>query len=337
MLAADVAGYSRLMAADEPATLAALEGARGVFRLTIEAHGGRVIDMSGDSVLAVFESATAAVSAALAVQHELAQSNEDVADDQRMQHRIGVHLGEVMEKDDGSVYGDGVNTAARLEGLAQPGSVAVSDAVYAAVRGRMVARFDDLGGHSLKNLAAPVRAWRASEDLRSMPARGAAFTGMANTTPRARFGAGRRRNDTRRVLPNLFVEAVFTLLPLLVLGANWPDDAASRPSSFAASPAWPMTACFLYGLSLARLLPSLQADRAQRQRSEGTALLLLLLLPLAGVIASVVLVAKFSTQHVSDAALVFNYLNLALALICFTVLGGYGMRGADTERDRSTP
>ena len=339
ILAADVAGYSRLMAADEAATLAALDDARATFRLGIDAHGGRLIDMSGDSVLAVFESATAAVSAALAVQRELALAGEDVEDDQRMQFRIGVHLGDVMEKDDGTVYGDGVNTAARLEGLAEPGRVAVSSAVYAAVRGRLVARFDDLGSHRVKNIAEPVHAYRASEETRGLASRSATPGAVpaAGLGLKVRSSAGRRRADTRRVLPTLFIEVVFALLPLLVLGANWPDDAAARPHSFGASPAWAMTACFLYGLSLARLLPAFHADGAKRPRSEGTAVLMVTLLPLAGVIASVVLVARLSALHVGDATLIVTYLNLFLALICFAVFGGYGLRGSDTAREGNPP
>jgi hypothetical protein len=114
ILAADVAGYSRLMAADERATVAALDAARAVFRAQIESNRGRVIDMAGDSVLAVFEAATGAVSAALAVQRQLERASVEVPDDRRMRFRIGVHLGDVIEKPDGTVYGDGVNIAARL-------------------------------------------------------------------------------------------------------------------------------------------------------------------------------------------------------------------------------
>lgn len=121
IFAADVVGYSRLMAADERATMAALEGARVIFRTRIESSQGRVIDMAGDSMLAVFDSATGAVSAALAVQQALEAVARTVPDDRRMRFRIGVHLGDVIEKPDGTVYGDGVNIAARLEGLAAPG------------------------------------------------------------------------------------------------------------------------------------------------------------------------------------------------------------------------
>ena len=159
ILAADVAGYSRLMAADERATVAALDAARALFRTKIEFNQGRVIDMAGDSVLAVFETAAGAVSAALAVQADLMSCAADVADDRRMRFRIGVHLGDVIEKADGTIYGDGVNIAARLEGLAEPGGVTISDAVYGAVRGKVAASFVDQGEQTVKNIAHPVRAF----------------------------------------------------------------------------------------------------------------------------------------------------------------------------------
>ena len=118
ILAADAAGYSRLMAADERGTVAALDDARRVFKSAIESHQGRVIDMVGDSVLAVFETATGAVTAALSVQEELKTQAAATTKDRRMRFRIGVHLGDVIEKADGTVYGDGVNIAARLQALA---------------------------------------------------------------------------------------------------------------------------------------------------------------------------------------------------------------------------
>jgi len=160
ILAADVAGYSRMMSLDERATVAALDAARAVFRGQIDANAGRVIDMAGDSVLAVFETAAGAVSAALGVQH--AESVNDQPEDRRMRFRIGVHLGDVIEKADGTVYGDGVNIAARLESLAEPGGITVSDAVYGAVRGKVGAQFADQGEQQVKNIAYPVRAFGVS-------------------------------------------------------------------------------------------------------------------------------------------------------------------------------
>ena len=154
ILAADVVGYSRLMAANESATVAALDDARLIFRTQIASSQGRVIDMAGDSVLAVFDSATGAVSAALAIQQTLEAATGTLPDDRRMRFRIGVHLGDVIEKPDGTIYGDGVNIAARLEGLAPPGGIAVSDAVQGAVRNRLAVTFVDQGEREIKNMAS---------------------------------------------------------------------------------------------------------------------------------------------------------------------------------------
>lgn len=174
ILAADAAGYSRLMGTDERETVASLDAARAVFRTEIESRLGRVIDMAGDSVLAVFESATGAVEAALAVQKALASQAGALPAQRRMQFRIGVHLGDVIEKADGTVYGDGVNIAARLQALAEPGGIAVSQAVEGVVRGKVAARFDDRGEHAAKNIANPLRAYFAHAGDRSPPAPAAA-------------------------------------------------------------------------------------------------------------------------------------------------------------------
>ena len=117
VLAADAAGFSRLMAEDEAATVAMLDECRSLFRSQIEAAHGRVVDTAGDSVLAVFDTVTGAVQAAQAIQALLAKRVETVPESLRMRFRIGVNLGEVIEKEDGTVYGDGVNIAARLEKL----------------------------------------------------------------------------------------------------------------------------------------------------------------------------------------------------------------------------
>ena len=164
ILAADVAGYSRLMAADERATVAALDAARAVFRTQIEINQGRVIDMAGDSVLAVFETAIGAVPAALSIQQELNASSTPVLEDRRMRFRIGVQLGDVIEKSDGTIYGDGVNIAARLEALAEPGGITISDAVHGVIHGKVSASFVDQGEQQVKNIPHPVRAFAVQLD-----------------------------------------------------------------------------------------------------------------------------------------------------------------------------
>ncbi len=148
------------MTADEDATVTALDAARSVFKAQVEANQGRVIDTAGDSVLALFETAIGAVSAALAIQQELESSAHATPEDRRMRFRIGVHLGDVIEKADGTIYGDGVNIAARVQTLAEPGSITVSGMVQETVRDRIAASFEDQGEHAVKNIARPVHVYR---------------------------------------------------------------------------------------------------------------------------------------------------------------------------------
>ena len=148
------------MTMDEDGTVVALDAARAVFKARIEGNQGRVIDMAGDSVLAVFETAVGAVSAALAIQSELNVLADAMPEERRMRFRIGVHLGDVIEKADGTIYGDGVNIAARLQALAESGGVTVSGMVQEAVRDRISASFEDQGEHEVKNIARPVHAYR---------------------------------------------------------------------------------------------------------------------------------------------------------------------------------
>jgi adenylate cyclase len=157
ILAADAAGYSSMMAADERATVAALDAARAAFRAHIEREGGRVVDMAGDSILAVFGTATGAVAASASIQRQLEPAPEATPESQRLRFRIGLHLGEIIEKPDGTVYGDAINIAARLQALAEPGGIAVSDAVKAAVRSRISGRLVDQGEQKVKNIPEPVR------------------------------------------------------------------------------------------------------------------------------------------------------------------------------------
>lgn len=160
ILAADAAGFSRLMNTDELATVATLDAARASFREGIESHRGRVVDMAGDSVLAVFDTATGAAAAALAIQRELLAAAQGLPQQRRLPFRIGLHLGDVLEKADGTIYGDGVNIAARIQTLADPDGIALSESMQVAVRSRIVASFEDLGEHSVKNIAEPVHVYR---------------------------------------------------------------------------------------------------------------------------------------------------------------------------------
>ena len=159
ILAADVAGYSRLMGVDEEGTLATLSAFRLVTDRLISEHGGRICGTAGDSILAAFGSALAAVQCAIDIQNELAASNGALEADRRMQFRIGVNVGDVMVKD-GDIFGDGVNIAARLEGLAEPGGVCISRGIHDHVAKKLPYDFEDLGEQSVKNIAQPIRVFR---------------------------------------------------------------------------------------------------------------------------------------------------------------------------------
>src|SRR5476651_1781258 len=163
-LAADVAGYSRLMGRDEEGTLANLKS----FRKTlvdpaIAAHRGRIVKTTGDGMLAEFASAVDAARCAVEVQRGMATQNADVPQDVRIEFRIGIHVGDIII-DDNDIFGDGVNIAARLEGIAEPGGVCISDDAQRQIRGKVDIAFDDMGPQSLKNIAEPMRAWRLRTD-----------------------------------------------------------------------------------------------------------------------------------------------------------------------------
>jgi adenylate cyclase len=158
ILSADVVGYSRLMAEDEAATVRTLTAYRDEVSLLVTQHGGRVVDATGDNLLAEFPSTLDAVGCAVQIQRAIAARNADLPDERRMQFRIGVHLGDVRSEA-GRIYGDGVNIAARLEGLAEPGGISVSSAVRDQIRGKLELDFDDRGPQRIKNLPEPVHVY----------------------------------------------------------------------------------------------------------------------------------------------------------------------------------
>ena len=170
ILAADVVGYSRLMEVDETGTLASLKARRkAVVEPLVAKHEGRVFKVAGDGLLAEFSSAVSAVDCAMKIQREMAAANVDQPEERHIVLRIGVNLGDVMVEG-GDLYGDGINIAARLEGLADPGGILVSGTTYDYARNKVRCRFDDLGPQSLKNITEPVRVYRVSDSL-SKPAR----------------------------------------------------------------------------------------------------------------------------------------------------------------------
>jgi adenylate cyclase len=159
ILCADVFGYSRLMGQDEEATHRTLVSHRKVIDTLIEQHHGRFVNSAGDSVLAEFASVVNAVQCAVEIQSALKAENADIPPERRMEFRIGINLGDVMV-DGEQIYGDGVNVAARLENLAEPGGISIADTVYAQVRNKLTLGYADLGLQSVKNIAEPVRVYR---------------------------------------------------------------------------------------------------------------------------------------------------------------------------------
>jgi len=169
ILAADIAGYSRLMGQDEAATVRDLKGHQAVILPLVGRHGGRIIDTAGDGILAEFPSVIGAIECAVEIQTVMAARNEDVPEHRRMLFRLGINLGDVIH-DETRIYGDGINVAVRLEGLAEPSGVLVSRAVHDQVRDRLDLTFEDLGERELKNIARPVRVYRVRTPAESKAA-----------------------------------------------------------------------------------------------------------------------------------------------------------------------
>src|SRR5580692_3760572 len=156
ILAADVVGFSRLAGADEDRTLARLRALRSdLVDPTIAVHNGRAFKRTGDGTLIEFRSVVDAVRCAIEIQNAMVERNAGVPEDARIVFRIGIHLGDVVEENDGDLMGDGVNIAARLEGLAAPGAICLSEQAYWQVRGRLDLAVTDLGPTQLKNIAEP--------------------------------------------------------------------------------------------------------------------------------------------------------------------------------------
>jgi adenylate cyclase len=169
ILAADVAGYSRLMGVDEEGTLAALKALRReLIDPKIAEHRGRIVKTTGDGALVEFVSAVDAVRCALEIQQAMAGRNMNIPEDRRIEFRIGINVGDIII-DEGDIYGDGVNIAARMEALAAPGSVCLSDSAYQQIKGKIALDVSDMGEQQLKNIAQPVRVYGVQ--LESTPAR----------------------------------------------------------------------------------------------------------------------------------------------------------------------
>src|SRR5262252_4174010 len=155
----DVKGYSLLMGADEVATIHTLTAYRDLMALLIQQHRGRVVDSPGDNLLAEFPSVVEAVQCAVAIQRELRVRNAALPPHRRMEFRIGINLGDVIAEGE-RIYGDGVNIAARLEGLAEAGGLCIAGTVYDQVKTRLALDYEELGAQDVKNIAEPVRVYR---------------------------------------------------------------------------------------------------------------------------------------------------------------------------------
>jgi adenylate cyclase len=161
ILAADVAGYSRLMGADEEGTLERLKALRSdLADLKVKEHRGRIVKTTGDGLLIEFSSVVDAVRCAVEVQQGMAERNAEVPETKRIEFRIGINLGDMI-RDGRDIFGDGVNIAARLEALADPGGLCVSRVVHDQVRDKLDVAFEDMGEQQVKNIARPVHVWRA--------------------------------------------------------------------------------------------------------------------------------------------------------------------------------
>ena len=177
ILCADVSSYTRLMEHDEAGTLDRLRASRDSMAALIQRHDGRVVNTWGDALIAEFPSVVEAVTTAVEIQQELARRNHDLAEADRMWFRIGVNLGDIMVEK-GDIYGDGVNIAARLQQLAEPGGIMISRPVYDQVRNKLSLGFDFVGEQTVKNVSEPVPSYRILVD-------GPAAAGVSTGTARA--------------------------------------------------------------------------------------------------------------------------------------------------------
>jgi adenylate cyclase len=206
ILVSDIVGYSRLAGADEDRILARLRTLRSdLIDPTIAVHHGRIVKRTGDGSIIEFRSVVDAVNCAIEVQRALVERNAEVAPDKRIEFRIGIHLGDVVEESDGDLMGDGVNIAARLQSVAKPGGVCISDDAYRQVKSRLDLRVSDLGPVSLKNIAEPMRAY--SLEVGALPA-------AWPRTNRARQWASKRRWLSAPL-------AAVAALALLVAASGW--------------------------------------------------------------------------------------------------------------------
>ena len=227
ILVADVVGYSRLAGADEDRTLARLRGLMSdLIDPAVAAHHGRVVKRTGDGILIEFRSVVDAVRCAIEVQNGLIERNAGVPEDRRIEFRIGIHLGDVVEESDGDLMGDGVNIAARLEGICTPGAICLSEDAYRQVSGRLDMAVADLGPTQLKNIERPIRAYSLQVGV---PAHAKPAKPAEPVTPAA-------PPTTSRVMSSRWavIAAALAALLIVIAGGAWWFLGSNRPASVAA-------------------------------------------------------------------------------------------------------
>src|SRR5271167_3256403 len=224
ILVADVVGYSRLAGTDEDRTLARLRGLRSdLIDPAIAAHHGRTVKRTGDGSIIEFRSVVDAVRCAIEVQNGLIERNAGLPPERRIEFRVGIHLGDVVEEADGDLMGDGVNIAARLEGIAAPGAICLSEDAYRQVKGRLDLAVTDLGPTELKNIAEPIRVYSLQVGVPAQAKPAEPVTPVAPTRPKRRFG----------LAP---LAAALAALLIVIAGGAWWLLAANRPAGVAAKP-----------------------------------------------------------------------------------------------------
>src|SRR5450432_2084754 len=260
ILVSDVVGYSRLAGTDEDRTLARLRALRSdLIDPTISVHHGRIVKRTGDGSVIEFRSVVDAVRCALEVQHTMVERNAGVGPEKRIEFRIGIHLGDVVEESDGDLMGDGVNIAARLEGIATPGAICLSEDAYRQVKGRLDLAVTDLGQTQLKNIADSIRIYSLQVGV---PAQAKPATPAGSVAPK------------KRSSPAPLAAGIAALLIVLAGGAWWLLG-ANRPAAVAPKSPAPVasnatTPAEVWHLSLVVLpFANLSNDPAQDYFADG--------------------------------------------------------------------